>query len=87
MAALLVLYNPNPNPGVKASTEAIFIMLPLLCSCMCGKTKFDNAHGAFTFTSIILSKIAGSTSSIGPKTGLIAALFTKISMRSRSLIV
>ena len=66
--------------GRSPAEEAILTITPPPFSPITWATDRERKKAPLTLTSIILSQADSSTWIIGPKTGLVAALFTRISI-------
>ena len=81
-AALLTLYRPSPASGEMPPMLDTFTMAPPRCAITVWAV-LQSSSGPFTFTAKIFSKASSLASCSGPNTGLVAALFTMISMPSK----
>ena len=85
-AALVVLYIRPSNCGRSPAMEAMLTIEPAPRSHMPGATSRTSRNALFRLTSTILSNWPSSIARHAPCATLVAALFTRMSMRPNSRV-
>ncbi len=87
MAALLIPYAPMKGEAETPAMDAMFTIAPPLSFCQACQVRWAKPSAEITLVSKTLRATPRSRSAIGPKTGLVPALFTRKSTRPKASIV